>query len=379
MAARLGNFIDDLRSTSGKLEKNAILRDYDCDEIRYLLRQTYDPNLLHNISFGKIELPVPGPLTLEDKWDEVKNLFDFISISQSRNDNRDACLEVFRHLKMADQDFLLGVINKNLKAGISIRSVNEAFPGLIVVHPIQLALKYEQDKKYGVSEWYWSFKLDGMRIFSFRNPDTGKWSLHTRRKDWLGPEIFTLDHWKPQLERVYRETKCNFLDGEAFKYGLKFEDIQSLVMSKVNLKTEEIKVLQYHVFIIGQCENIPDTSSIRRFHVPTTGMTWSNNHLIRSVNLGRIGNNFTHIEKSLNAAMAYGYEGIVLRDPNILYSLKRDKHLIKVKQFETEGVLDTSDCRVLDVISDEFTHVVDGEVRITVLPVRCMQISLCLI
>ena len=367
MNGRMGNFIDDLRSTSGKAAKQSILKDYDSDEVRYLLRQAYDPNILHNISFGRIELPSPGPFTLEDTWDEVIQLFKFISISQSRNDNREACIQVFRHLKMDDQELLLGVINKNLKAGISIRSINEAYPDLIKVYPIQLANKYEVGKRYGVKEWEWSFKLDGMRIFAFRW-DNGEWSLHTRRRDWLGPEIHTLNHWKESLEVAYKQTCCNFFDGEAFRYGLQFEEIQSLVMSKVNKKTDEVKVLQYHVFIEGWCDDPPDTTTCHGFRVASRGSFKPD--LIRGVGLGRIGNLKNHVENSLTAAVNNGYEGIVLRDPNKPYSLKRDKHLLKVKKAEQEGVFETSDCVVIDMEYDEFTHIVDGEVVISQLPVR---------
>jgi len=365
--------VEDLKSTTIRTKKEELLRYYDDETNRYLLSETFDPNRLHNVTIRKNSLPEPGDDAIEDHLYALKHLFDSLSNSYSSKVNRELVDTFMRLIDDKNQEVLMGVINKKLKMGINIRTINKVFPNLIKVSPIQLAQKYSPDKRYSTKQWKQSLKLDGVRIFCFRTTDdiedpTSNWHIHSRAKDYIGRELFTLDHWKEQLEQLYQETGCTYYEGEAYKHGWDFSLIQSLVFSTVNLKVKA-KELEFHCFLTGRCNGeVRCDNNLTKISLP-------DNHYFNNLeNMVAVKQSscdtIVQIMNHLDSAIKDGFEGIMLRNSAVLHSPKRDKCLLKVKPSYFKDLVDKWDCEILSVEFDDYTIQENGVVTVESLPVR---------
>jgi len=363
-----------LRSTTSRKEKIRILKSAESDLVPKLLQETFDPNLLHHVKLRKSDIPKEeGFCRLEDIEYDIRDLLDKIGSNNSNQQNRQEVVKTMKLLPREDQEILFAVINKSLKVGVNIQTINEAMPGLIQVEPIQLANKYDPNKKYPTDFWEVSYKLDGMRVFAFQYHD--KWFFYSRGKNYLGRQINTLEHWQEELMELYKEHGWTYLEGEAYVHGWPFERIQGAVMSAVNYKSDA-KALQFHVFVAGKrkgkspSQTTDVVSPTSRDMIFKTPSVYAGDGLIRITRLHLIPNNKGHIYDYLNHAVSEGFEGIMLRDPNNLLVCKRSNHLLKVKRSDAGGSIMQADCLVTDILYDDFTVMENGEVTTEYLPTK---------
>ena len=366
--------VDGLMSSTKLTDKSRVLWKYLHDGVhsdyhRYLIQEAFDPKKLHNVTLTKKNIPPSGNRTLEEIQSGLRVVFDFISQNQSSKENKEIIIEAMVMLKKADQLALLGVVNKKLRVGVGISTINKVVTDLIPVIPIQLANKYDP-KKHTTSphNWYASPKLDGQRIFGIREVDG--WKLYSRDKDYIGREITTLNHWKPELERVYEVCGADYTDGEAYLHGLKFEQIQSLVSSRVNIKNT--KPLKYNLFTIGK----GDLKSKELSLIPPPNITsllgGMKMDYIEAVPQEQVVNTPDRIYEFLEKAVDQGYEGIMLRstNPTEWYDFKRSDLLLKVKTSDTSGTEEVVDCYVEDMEFGDFVVREDGVESSEWLPIR---------
>lgn len=364
------SMIEELKGTTGRIEKEEILSFHETEFTKNLLREALDPNLLHNVKLTKKSLPKEsGTDFLEDKEKEIEDLFFNLRFSQSSKENKAQVVDVMKSLTRDDQEVLLAIVNKKLKVGISIKTVNKVFPGLIDAKPIALANKYNPKKNYGQEYWDWSYKLDGMRVFCFRID--GKWRIHSRAKDFLGNELTTLDHWKPELERFFQFNGFSYVEGEAYKHGMPFSTIQSAVMSPKNKKTEIAEQLLLHAFLVGDCHNQTDPAIVTNVRRSYNRLFINCEHLV-AVFYGVVGNTKQEILWYLEQAVAKGYEGIMLKHQSPKYALvpKRSDYLLKVKTDTFDTTKEIADCKIVHVHYDDYTVQENGVFTTEVLPVR---------
>ena len=368
------DLLDELRSSTKLTDKKEVLwyhlhgDDVSMDFNRYLLQETFDPKNLHNVKLTKRDLPESGNVTLEEVKEEVFTMFQGLKNSYSSKDNKIRVQNVLIDLTEEDQIALLGVVNKKLQCGVGIATINNVVDELIPVTPIQLANKYNPKKKYKNTHWYASYKMDGRRIFGIR--EEGVWKIYSRYKDYLGSEITTLDHFKPELEILYEAEGIDFVDGEAYNHGMAFEEIESLVSSDVNKK--DTTSLKFNIFAMGdgrlKNQNInfvyPSNIFIYTEHRKFNYLTGVEQELIE--------NTPDAIYAFLEKAILLGYEGIILRSADEWYDYKRSDLILKVKTSDTTGTEIVVDCYVEDIEYGDFVVREDGEEKIEWLPVRLL-------
>ena len=369
--------VDELQGSTRLTDKSRVLWKYlhdgrHSDFHRYLFQEAFDSKKLHNVKLTKRDLPEPGDFTLEEVEEEVRSMFNLISGDHSSKTNKIRVAFVTVGLRRADQLALMGVVNKKLRCGVGISTINKVVTDLIPVEPIQLAGKYNPDKKYNEVHTLASDKLDGQRIFGIRK--IGDWLLYSRDKDYLGREITTLDHWKPDLEKLFQNHGVNFTDGEAYKHGLTFEEISSLVSSSVNVKdTTELK---YHLFMLGSGSlKAQDINFVLPEKVDIVLQAAKVNTLV-AVKQEKILNTPDAIYAYLEEAVAEGHEGIMLRDIKQWYDYKRSDLLLKVKTSDTSGTEEKVDCYVIGIEYGDFAIREDGVESSEYLPVRLIVILL---
>jgi len=347
----LTNLLTNLKGTSKPKEKQQIIKDHDSEFLKYVLKAAYEPFVMYHIKLKLSEIPQPGDKDIIDI--DLKSLLDFCIQSQSPKQNRVAVLEQLSLLTKGSQDLLIGILNKNLKCGLGVRNILKVFPNLVSRFEVQLANVYKKIKKYKMKKWLWSYKLDGLRCIALRV--NGEWEFRTRK----GKKFLTVDHLKEQLEILYEKYGYTFFDGELYKHGLLFEEIQSLVMG---FKKGTAHDIEYHMFVGGQKESFLNQNPEGIVALTEDIAKGLNNIIVVQTGIITI-NKKTHIilMEILSNAFDKGYEGIMLRDIDNPYDFKRSDKLIKLKSNDDEEGEEISDCIVLEVITDLYPVIEEVE------------------
>lgn len=202
---------------------------------------------------------------------------------------------------------------------------------------IQLANTYNPSKNYHVSHWYASPKFDGVRaVFTHEN------GFVTRNNKALtGFENIT-----KILENICMARGLSFIDGELIISGKTFQEIQGVVLS-ANHK-EKLKA-EFHVFAVGgDFQNTADMLNAIP-NIPEAKIFKVNSEIIE--------NNYQAIEQACEKFTGLGYEGVMLRDPNVCYFNGRNDYLLKYKFFNE------ADLKIIGINQARRSLTVEGEIN----------------
>ena len=179
---------------------------------------------------------------------------------------------------------------------------------------VQLANTYNPDKKYKVPSWYASPKFDGVRAVFI--PEQGFFTRNNKT-------IHGLTRMAEALEAECSKRKLTFVDGELIVGGGSFSDSQSAVMSAEHPAKE---MIEFHIFAAGG--DFSDTQSML-LQLPDSAVA-----KLFKVNSEQIPNTYEAVNEACRRYTAQGYEGVVLRHPEIPYHEGRSNHLLKYKYFK---------------------------------------------
>ena len=152
--------LGDIAGVSGRKLKISMLANNSSAMLLKILKYAYDPNLKFNVK--KIVNPVPnykGSLTFDEKFFVV--LDNLTRRNISGNDAKQLIGILYARLSYESRDLFSRILNKDLRCGISIATINEAFPNLISKFQVMLAKQY--DMNHLVFPCYVQPKLDGIR------------------------------------------------------------------------------------------------------------------------------------------------------------------------------------------------------------------------
>jgi len=350
----LSTLINDLRSTTKPSEKLAVIKSNEGELLKWVLEYTYNPFKLFRVKIKDSDIPPAGLNTFEEYQITIHNLLDNCGLNNSSLQNKLNVIDVLYDLDSGSQELLVGIINKNWKAGLGEKNVLEMYPGLFPVFEVQLANSYKVDKKYkdrNLNRIY-SYKLDGIRCVALRV--NGEWLLKSRQ----GHDILTCDHIKDRLEKLYNRVSYTFFDGELFTEGMKFEEVQGKVMA---FKKGQAPEIDYHIFCCGLAEDFLAQNNTNI--LSTHGLDVSDIDDIFVADLGEHPFNDETINLLMEEAFSKGYEGLMLRNISSLYDFKRSDALLKIKKLAGSDVGEVvSDCLVTGIVIDKFPvcEMVDG-------------------
>jgi DNA ligase-1 len=343
------NLLTELRATSRLKEKEQVLLSHDGEVLKDLIKFAYNPFTNFNVNIKPKDIPPPGEKSFEDVWLEyVWPMLTACESGTSNKNNRKMAARVLGLLNEKSQELVVNTLNKNWKAGVSAKTLLKLFPGIVPQFEVQLANTYKPGK-HDCESWVWSYKLDGVRCIALRHGPVD-WTLLSRQ----GREFLTVDHLKHQLEYMHTQYGWSFFDGELYRHGLTFEDVQGAVMAFTKGQATEI---EYHVFVAGMKEDFLSGIVGDRMTI-----VYGPSHLaapdIKFVNQGIVQDN-ADVKDIIERAFELGYEGIMLRDPAKPYDYKRSDALLKYKQGENEGEV-ISDCTVVSIDTDKFPVIEAG-------------------
>lgn len=174
--------IQELKNTSGTNDKIDLVRKYSDNELfKRVLRLTYDNNLVFKIKKFKQPDKHSEVMTLDSALDVLE--FEFATMKGSTNESRERLTNVLSMLSKEDAQVLELVLKKDLKCGISVKTINKAFGYEFIMTPRYMGacsynkkdvLKlFEKARKANAEVWS-EIKYDGMYINLFVVERDGK-------------------------------------------------------------------------------------------------------------------------------------------------------------------------------------------------------------
>ncbi|MEG4397399.1 ATP-dependent DNA ligase, partial [Microcoleus sp. BROC3] len=191
----------------------------------------------------------------------------------------------------------------------------------------QLANTYSPTKNYGVTEWFSSPKLDGVRCL-YENMTSG-----LRSRSGL-TRYSGLTEIEEMCESIRSTNNLSFIDGELYIPETPFDVISGIVRSR---KTVEAVVankqrVQFRIFAIGfnqfpTMQTVHEVDQLKQIFPAMGKISYVPQKLIQNNAL------VIQAEAELIKSSGLSDEGIMLRNPNSVYAGVRSNNLLKVKNF----------------------------------------------
>ena len=232
------------------------------------------------------------------------------------------------------------ILIKDLRCGVSEKTVNKVVKGnndyTIPVFSCQLAHDSANHEGKISGRKFVEVKLDGVRVLTIVYPD-GRVDQFSRN----GKELLNFDHIKNQISEVVRSDPPPYplvLDGEVMSSS--FQDLMKQVHRKDNVEANDavLHLFDYiplEDFEKGIWNQIQEHRSYVLYH-------WHKKHTDLMPNVAVVGHELVDLDtvagderlKEINAqAIAGGYEGIMMKDPDAPYECKRSVAWLKLKPF----------------------------------------------
>lgn len=334
-------FFNKLQSTSSRLDKESILREYQKDEnIKRVVYFLFNPYIVTGISKKKFykDINTFGTPIAE-------NIFELMNHVEKFNHGSDMDIRLVRAFVKANKEFekvIYAIICKDIALGISAITINKIWgKNFIPVFDVMLAEKYyDAPEKYlpEGTEFIITEKLDGVRCVLIFD-EAGDPHFLTRN----GKEV-------EQLVDISEEAKTlnhdYIYDGELLANTTGhskdvYRDTMSIVGSD-NLKQGVIFNVFDRVLKTDFQQGYSAEPAYRRktyLSADVIGLKW-----IKDVNILYSGKDQNEITVWLNWASKLGKEGVMLNVSNAGYSCKRSRDLLKVKTFnEVEAYVESID------------------------------------
>lgn len=246
------------------------------------------------------------------------------------NEAREVVGQFLKELPYQTARWFHRIIIKDLSCGITDKTVNKVFPGLIPSFSVQLAEDASGTQPKVTYPVWCDYKLDGLRLVAIK--EGYNVTLYSRK----GHEIEVL----PSLRDILTVDCDDFmLDGEVM--GRSWNETQSTVFATKN--TVDDSEMYFNVFDgmplhewKAQKSTLP--YSARRDFVRHSVQRISHTR-VRSVG-GKIINSYEGLTAFYKEALSAGHEGIMIKDMNAVYAFKRSKAVMKMKPSSTwEGTI----------------------------------------
>ena len=256
------------------------------------------------------------------------------------NDARDAVAALSKQAtKRQWNDWYRRILIKDMRAGFSENTVNKVVEKkygqyAIPVFSCQLAHDSANHESKVTGSKFIEVKLDGVRVITVVYPD-GRVDQYSRN----GKELVNFPHVKEQLVKIASQfTEPMVLDGEIMSGS--FQDLMKQIHRKSSATANDAVLNLFDALPLTEFEKgeSATTQEARSEWV----YKWHKANKDALPNVTVVGHELVDLDtpvgqkryKEINAqAIAGGYEGIMLKDPNAGYKCKRSVAWLKLKPF----------------------------------------------
>lgn len=333
--------ITSLEDHSSRLNKEAIVlaeAEAGNDEFFEGCRMAFDAM----VTFGVKKVPTHGgPDGQGLPWAAFKELADNLASRQlTGHDARDAielCLSASTQAEW--NDWYRRILIKDLRCGMSESTINKVVGKkyakyAVPVFSCQLAHDSANHETKVAGKKLIEVKLDGVRVITIVYPD-GRVDQFSRN----GKELVNFPHIKEQLKETASAMKEPWvLDGEIMSSS--FQDLMTQVHRKSDVKANDAVL---HLFDWLPLKNFEQGGWDKTQKERSKALNlWHGFYSDKLPNVAVVGYEEVDLAtpagktryKEINiAAIAGGYEGIMLKDPEAVYEVKRSVAWLKLKPF----------------------------------------------
>lgn len=355
---RFLNLIKKLQSTSGRIEKENILKEYqDDEEIKEIFKFIYDPYIVTGISTNKIlKYRNNCDTWLKQFNDQLSpdyscvDLLAFLEYYKKHNTGCDFDIKYliwyakYRTSNDQEQDLIYQIISKDVRIGVQPITLNKIYGNkFIPKFDVQLAQRYfENPEKYlpEGTNFILSTKLDGIRCVCIYDEDTPR--FYSRQGQLIGG----LDELMFEFRQL---PNGHVFDGELLlknDANLDSKDLYRETVKVVNSDGVKKNII-FNCFDILRVEDFENgfcsTPATERKQILKKLLSKYNYQFIKNVENLYEGSDQSQITYWLNKITSEGGEGVMINISDAPYECKRTRGLLKVKKFQS------ADVRVIDI------------------------------
>ena len=294
------------------------------------------------ITFGVKKVPShSGPDGQGLPWEVFADLADKLANRKlTGHDARDAielCLTIAK--KNEWNDWYRRILIKDLRCGVSDKTVNKVVEKkyadyIVPTFSCQLAHDSANHEGKLTGRKLVEVKLDGVRVITVVWPD-GRVLQFSRN----GKELVNFEHIKTQLSRVaHTFNEPMVLDGEIMSSS--FQDLMKQVHRKDNVAASDAVLNLFDMLTLEDFER--GKSKQTQTERSNTLTLWIEQYGDELLDVGALSSELIDLDtdigrskfKEINQrAIAGGYEGIMIKDPDAPYECKRSVSWLKLKPF----------------------------------------------
>jgi len=335
------DIITELESDNSRLFKESIItREAAANNTEFFdgIKLALDPMITFGIKQAETKTNSGRGLT----WSTFVQLLEALS---SRQLTGNKATNAVAHARMNATEvqwnnWYRRILLKDLRCGISDKTVNNALKDYPVYTIPIFSTQLAQD---GANPSHTSHvsgqkliesKLDGVRVITVVYP-TGRVDQYSRN----GKELLNFEKIKQQIAKhALFFSEPVVLDGEVMSAS--FQDLMKQVNRKENVETDDAVLQLFDILTLKEFKR--GYGDFRQIDRSVTLAAWHSQFPDHMPNVEVIGHELIDLDTEegqtryakINAdALAYGYEGIMLKDPLAIYECKRSVSWIKVKPF----------------------------------------------
>jgi len=331
--------VEQLQSTSGRNDKEAILKQNEDNEIfKKVMHFIYNPYILTGISKKKISKKLKLPNVAS-----TLSIIEVMDYLQSHNSGRDEDIIFVQHFIQSQpeglRDFYNKIVSKDLSIGLTDGTLNKVYEDFIPVFDVMLAKKFEEHSHKIKGDYIITEKLDGNRCVVIKDNGIVK-SFTKQGKQYEGLEEIESDIANLPIDNIV-------FDGELIAniQGSTIE-IYAETTSKARSKGSNKTGLVFHIFDMLTLKDFKNGKSKencvdRKHHLHNIFAFHSNEllHCKEVVSL-YVGSDLSKVEEWMVIASEKSWEGLMV-NMDKPYTCKRSDSILKVK------VMSTCDVRVI--------------------------------
>lgn len=322
----------ELQESSGKRLQEILEENKDNKLLKKVLWFVYNPYIVTGLSSKKINKVV----NTQTKYAPAKTIEEVFEYLQGHNTGTDVDIAyVLEFIQdKSDKEIYEQIFTKELKIGITAKTINKVFPNLIPEFNVMLAEKYwdrmEELEKTN-PDIIITVKLDGIRCIAIHDKNGVK--LFSRQ----GKPIEGLHDLEEQL--LWLPFGC--YDGELLlnKDDIPSKDLYRETVTVVNSKDQDKKNVVFNIFDtceVKEFENgycaapcIERKKIIQELEEQMKPDWW------KSVPILYYGKyNKDIVQQELNRQISLEHEGVMVNIANAPYEAKRTKNILKVKAMQ---------------------------------------------
>ena len=321
------NIIQKLESDNSRLFKEEVVSNFIADSrFTWGLQQALDPL----ITFGVKDVPEKKDPTGEgfshDEFDALTHKLFHRELTGHAA--RDAILVAMAKATQEQwNDWYRRILIKDLRCGVSEKTVNKVAPGTVPVFGCMLAHDGAKHEKKIAGNCFIEYKYDGVRVIAIVQNSSA--TLYSRNGKLLSNF--------PHIERALSRPEFNGIvfDGEVMSEN--FQALMKQVHRKEGAQTQDaylavFDMLPYEEFISGVSTR---TAAERRHWLEAMPELFDD--CVRVVDAVQMDLDTEEGQQQFQAmnkrALEEGYEGLMIKPTNALYHCKRSHAWLKIKPF----------------------------------------------